>query len=576
MIAKRKKKHFLLILIILFSATYAAAQDKNKQGIGDIPHLETKNNTTRMMVDGKPFILLAGELHNSTSSTPEYLAEAMTNTASMNVNTVIASVAWEQFESQEGKFDYTLIDNILDAANKHNLKVVLVWFASWKNGESSYAPIWVKKDTKRFFRIRNNLGEQISAISPFCKEALMADAKAFTSLMKYIREKDDRKTIIMVQVENEVGAFSEKDYSKQALQLYASQVPDKLIQYLKNNKSNLEKEIKTAWEVNGLKTNGTWKEVFGEQNFDAQNFFMSWQYASYINEVSKQGTAAYNLPMYVNAWLVQSPTELPGKYPNGSPVSRVMDIYKAAAPSIDFCSPDIYLPNFKDVCRMYHRPAKKNPLFIPECERSNPGKAWYALAEHDALGFGPFGIESLVSDVDYSQSFGVLREFLPVISRYQGSGKMRGVLKEGIEEQTTLQFGNYKVDVEYLHKDQNCYGVIIQTDQDEFLLAGIGLKVKFLSAKEDRLAFIGQVLEGGYDGETWKTRRWLNGDETWHNTALFATGRSFSVAMKDGKSIVTPFLAPIPVLNQTLENNLQSSQIQAPGIYKVKLYEYQK
>jgi hypothetical protein len=379
----------------------------------------------------------------------------------------------------------------------------------------------------------------------------------------------------MIQPQNEVGAFSEMDYNKIALELYASQVPGKLVEYLIQHKDVLEEELKTAWESNGAKTEGNWAELFGENNFDAQNFFLSWHYASYIDEISRQGRAVHNLPMYVNAWLVQYPGEQPGKYPNGGPVSRVLDIYKAAAPSIDFIAPDIYLPNFREVCSMYHRPAKNNPLFIPECERSNPGKAWYALAEHDAMGFAPFGVESLVSDLAYSESFGVLREMLPIIEHYQGTGSMRGILKEGNEERSVLEMGDYKIEIEYLLKDKNCYGMIIQTADDEFLVAGIGIRLKFGSLKPGRTAFIGTVLEGGYvDGE-WDTRRWLNGDETWHNTFLFAHGRNFSVIWKEGKPEVTPFLAPIPVLNQSLESNLQTGQVQAPGIYQVKMYDYQ-
>lgn len=572
----RVNKYLLLLSIVLFTVTSIVSQDKNNPENESIPHLKVENNITRLIIDGKPWLMLAGELHNSTSSAPEYFAEAINNAVSMNVNTVIASVAWEQLEPVEGKYDYSCVDFILKNAYEHNLKVVLVWFASWKNGESSYAPIWVKKDTKRFFRIKNSLGEKMSAISPFCKESMIADAKALASFMKYIREKDSRKSIVMIQVENEVGAFSEMDYNDVAIKQYNSPVPDKLINYLQNNKLTLEKELKTAWESSGFKTKGTWKELFGEQSADAQNFFMSWQYASYINEVSRQGKAVYKLPMYVNAWLVQTPTEMPGKYPNGGPVSRVMDIYKAAASNIDFCSPDIYLPNFKEVCTMYHRPIKQNPLFIPECDRNNPGKAWYAFAEHDALGFGPFGIESLVSDVAYSQSYNVLKELLPIISLYQGTGKMHGVLKENKEIGTVLEIGDYNIKIEYSDKNKNCYGIIIQTDKDEFLVAGIGLNIRFTSNKNDHSAFIGNVLEGDFDGETWKTLRWLNGDETWHNSALFTNGRSFSVVLKDGKPLVTSFLAPIPVLNQSLESNLQTGQIHVPGIYRVKLYEYQK
>ena len=325
-----EKSDFILAITLLFVSQFIMPFNSNAV-VNEIPYLKTENNITRLMVDGKPFLMLAGELHNSTSSAPEYFAEAINNAVTMNVNTVIASVAWEQFEPQEGQYDYKYIDFILKNAREHNLKVVLIWFASWKNGESSYVPLWVKKDTNRFFRIKNKQGDLMSAISPFCEQAKVADGNAFVELMKYIKAKDTEKTIVMMQPENEVGAFSEMDYNKKSLQLYASPVPEQLIQYLKKNKNTLEKELKTAWEANGYKTNGTWAEVFGESNFDAQNFFMSWQYATYINEISRRGKEIYNLPMYVNAWLVQFPTEQPGKYPNGGPVSRVMDIYKAGS-----------------------------------------------------------------------------------------------------------------------------------------------------------------------------------------------------------------------------------------------------
>jgi hypothetical protein len=570
----KKTKQYLFAVFLLSTTLSATAQQHNADNIKNTPYLQKTGKTTRLMVDGKPWLMLAGELHNSTSSAPGYFSEAMNNAVDMNVNTVIASVAWEQFEPLEGQYDYSYVDFILKNAYDRNLKIVLIWFASWKNGESSYTPLWVKKDVKRFFRIKNKAGNAMTALSPFCNEAMAADAKAFAALMKYIREKDSRKAIIMIQPENEVGAFSDMDYNDIAQKQYNSPVPDALVGYLQKNKNILENELKTAWELHGAKTKGTWSELFGEQNADAQNFFMTWQYASYINEVCRQGKAAYNLPMYVNCWLVQFQGEMPGKYPNGGPVSRVMDIYKAAAPLIDFCSPDIYLPNFKEVCTMYHRPEKNNPLFIPECERSNPGKAWYAFAEHDALGFGPFGIESLVSDVAYAQSFGVLKELLPIVSDYQGTTDMRGILRENNEDSLVLRMGNYKIKVDYVDKDKNCYGVIIRTGADEFLVAGIGLKVTFGSLDKHKQAFIGEVLEGGYENRMWKTFRQLNGDETWHNAALFTKGRNFGVTIKEGKSVVTPYLAPIPVLNQTLENNLQSGQIQAPGVYKVRLYNY--
>ena len=401
----------------------------------------------------------------------------------------------------------------------------------------------------------------------------MADAKAFATLMKYIKMKDVHHSIIMMQPENEAGAFSEMDYNEIALKKYNEQVPQQLVTYLLANQDNLEKELKTAWLANGAKQKGTWAELFGEKNYDAQNFFMTWQYAIFINEICKQGKNMLSLPMYVNAWLVQYPAEMPGKYPNGGPVSRVMDIYKAAAPDIDFISPDIYLPNFKEVCSMYSKTSKKNPLFIPECERTNPGKAYYAFAEHNALGFGPFGIESLISDDAYALNFKLLKdELLPVVAMYQGTGKMKGILREGNEDTASVMLGQYKCFIEFMEKGKNAYGIVIQTGEDEFLVAGINLKISFFSNLSSQKIFIGQVQEGGYNGQKWNTYRYLNGDETWHNAVLFARGRSYLVGSMNGKKISEQILVPIPVLNQNLETNLQQQQIACPGIYKVKVY----
>lgn len=565
---------FALVCMICIIGLHAGAQNiSNKPSVKPLPYLRNVNSHTQLMVDGKPFLMVAGELHNSTSSAPEYFIEAMQNAKDMHVNTVIASVAWEQFEPQEGTYDYSLVDFILKHANEKKLKVVLIWFATWKNGESSYVPLWVKKDTKRFFRIRNKAGESMTAISPFCEEAMKADAKAFTKLMQYIKAKDVNHTIIMMQPENEVGAFSEMDYNEVAVRKFNEPVPQPLMSYLLANKDQLEPELKTAWLANGAKQKGTWAQLFSENNYDAQNFFMTWQYASFMNEVCKQGKAILPLPMYVNAWLVQYPGEMPGKYPNGGPVSRVMDIYKAAAPDIDFISPDIYLPNFKEVCGMYTRPSKNNPLFIPECERTNPGKAWYAFAEHNALGFGPFGIESLISDDAYALSYKMLKdELLPVITLYQGTGKMRGILREGNEDTVSIMVGPYRCFIEFMEKGKRAYGIIMQTAEDEFMVAGINLKVSFFSANASQKIHIGQVQEGGYVNQKWNTYRYLNGDETWHNAFLFVRGRSYAVGYEKQKKVLKQVLAPIPVLNQNLETNLQQQQVECPGIYKVKFY----
>ena len=135
----------------------------------EVPSKLVKNEhgSWQLIVNGKPFIMLAGELHNSSASTTEYLNSLWTPLKTLNLNTVLAPIAWEQFEPQEGIFDYTLINNMIDGARKNGFKLSILWFGSWKNGESSYAPTWVKEDTKRFFRVKNVEGKEIETLSPF-------------------------------------------------------------------------------------------------------------------------------------------------------------------------------------------------------------------------------------------------------------------------------------------------------------------------------------------------------------------------------------------------------------------------
>jgi hypothetical protein len=546
---------FLLLCLGVQTAFAQSTQGPDQPPRAPGPTLVKKAGHTQLLVDGKPFIAIAGELHNSTSSGLAYFSQALKYAASLNINTVIASISWEQFEPHEGQFDYFLVDNIIKKAREQDLKLVLIWFGSWKNGESAYVPGWVKADPKRFTWVKTPSGVDVHTISPFCKAAMQADAQAFSMLMKRINTQDTGHTVIMMQVENEVGAFSDMDYNGEAL--YHDPVPASLIDYMKKETPSVEQPLNDAWTRNGRKTRGNWPEVFGEDNYDAQNFFMSWQYATYINTVCAAGKKEYDIPMYVNCWLVQHPGEKPGEYPNGGPVSRVMDIYKVAAPAIDLCAPDIYLKNFKEICRMYHRPEKNNPLFIPECDDDNPGKAYYALGECNALGFSPFGVESMAADRSYAQSFAVLEELLPLIRQYQGTGKMHAVLKEGDENSDTLDMGNYKIEVKYKRNHDPCYGIIIQTGPDEFIVCGIGFRLKFRPKTIGNVALVSQVLESAFRQNKWETIRLLNGDESGSDYTADIPGRHYNPNSSEPAWVYVP--------------GLEKDVVQAPGIYKVSV-----
>ncbi len=552
------KKIYLSLLLAMLGST-AFSQSK-------LPYL--KNN--QLWVNDKPYLMIAGELHNSSASSIGYMQAIWPKLKSLNLNTVLAIISWDQFEPEEGKFDYQLIDYLIEYAERNNLKLVVIWFGSWKNGQSSYIPLWVKQDTKRFPRVQTSDGRNIETLSVFSDASRDADGKAFTALMKRISEKDDHQTVIMVQPENEVGIFQDIDYRREALKAYDSRVPKTLMDYLKSNQSTLKEEVKSVWESAGSKTSGTWKEVFGN-NPQSKEFFMAWHYARYINHIAESGRKAHDLPMFVNAWIVQKPDDLPGVYPNGGPVSRVMDIYKAAAPAIDVVCPDIYLPNYKEIYAQYHR-RSDNPLLVPESSL-DAARAFVGFAEFDAICFSPFGIEDAVGDVLFSASYGLLNELMPVITQYQGTGKMRGIHLTADHQDEVLQLSGYEVALKIQDPQKPAFGLIIHSAEQEFLVVGMNFKATFQKASGNQIAYIGKVTEGRYVKGEWVEERWLNGDETYHHELLRAIGREIRIESR--------YQSKETDLNVNAGDQFVYSPgsfvgIIAPAVYKVILYQRSK
>jgi beta-galactosidase GanA len=185
-------KRIVFLITFLVPAAVLFAQS------GAIPHLEKKGNITRLIVQGKPFLILGGELHNSSTSGAAYMRPIWAQMKKKNLNTVIAPVYWELLEPQEGKFDFSLVDSMIYGARKHQLRLAILWFGSWKNGYSMYAPAWVKKDVEKFKRIKNKIGEPFAVLSTLNEAAMKADAKAFKNLMQHIRQVDEKyQTVIM-------------------------------------------------------------------------------------------------------------------------------------------------------------------------------------------------------------------------------------------------------------------------------------------------------------------------------------------------------------------------------------------
>ena len=515
-----------------------------------IPHLEKQGTATRLVVEGKPFLLIAGELHNSTCGGFDYMRPVWKQLAEKNLNSVVATVSWELVEPTEGKFDFSLLDSIITGAREANLKLVLIWFASWKNASSVYIPSWVKKDYEKFPRAKDEHSKPLEILSTFGKASWEADAKAFAAMMRHIKEVDsERQTVVLIQVENEVGTLdnmgktpgnARRDFSDPANAAYNGIVPQELMNYLIKHKENLYPELYKVWAENGFKTTGSWEEVFGKSkykpdkkdwqffSFYTEELFMAWNYARYVENVVTGGKKEYPLPMYVNAWLKQPFSYIPGKYPSGGPLPQVLDVWRAAAPSIDFLAPDIYMDDFTWVCQEYTRSG--NPLFIAETRGGKFGaaRAFYVFGEYNAGCFSPFGIDDNFDSKNdlLDESYSVLQKMSDIILENQGKGTMRGMLVDSVTPVQKFELGDYLIEASLggRQKPDIAGGLIIQTDKQEFIVAGRALDVLFFSKDSSMRLAVDAVDEGTFEGGKWIPKRRLNGDEvhasTWDGTGL--------------------------------------------------------
>ena len=316
-----------------------------------------------------PCPILGGELSNSAATSVEDIDEVMPRMRALGLNTVLVPAYWELMEPTEGKFDFTLIDRTIDVARREQLHVVFLWFGVWKNSMSCYAPAWFKQDTKRFPRAMTAEGKQMEIASCFSDNVLQADLKAFSALMRHIREKDpQREVVVMMQIENEIGMLeSARDHSPLAEKAYKQE---------------------------------RWAERYGTDEY-ADEKFMALSYARYVEHLAKAAREIHDMPLYVNA-AMNSRGRRPGEYPSAGPLAHLIDFWHEGAPSIDLLAPDIYDTGFKSWCAQYAMPLRpqdggtiKNRLFIPEsrcCENSGV-RALYAFGEHQALGFSPFAID---------------------------------------------------------------------------------------------------------------------------------------------------------------------------------------
>jgi hypothetical protein len=530
------------------------------------PRLVEQDGRHALLVDGSPYLVLGAQIGNS-SSWPEVLPEVWPSLESLHVNTVEAPVYWEQIEPDPGRFDWTVVDALLDGARAQHLHLIVLWFGTWKNGNDHYAPEWVKRDTNRYPRMRNSYGTPLDVLSANSPANLDADRRAFTALTHHLAERDGQQhTIIMIQVENESGAIGTvRDFSPEANREFAGNVPAELL--------------------NGLhRKAGAWADVFPG---NADEMFQAWAQARYINAIAEAGKRELAIPMYCNVWLAYPPAELPERriaipgigYPSGGPVQTMIGLWKIAAPAIDVIGPDIYSSDagfYLRILDTYARP--DNALWIPETGQGNAfAPFFFAALGRGAIGFSPFGVDRIGWRptegnwlAGHTENYALLSSMDRTIAKLNFEGRVQTAIEAGAGADQELVFGASSQSVQlppsqglanatvavaeagtpssraadangawmaeirfgFPQRDgQAAPGttdhmgrmLVAQLGPDEFLLAGIdgavffhrpgflpGIRMQILRAEE------GYFTPAQVDGapETWHTVRWLNGDQT--------------------------------------------------------------
>lgn len=515
-----------------------------------LPRLVTKDGKHALYVDDKPYLILGTQTNNSVNY-PKALKYVWPAVKQLNANTLSIPVAWEQIEPKEGQFDFSFLDTLITQAQANDVRLTLLWFATWKNNAPHYAPSWVKLDNQRFSRVEKKDGSLLNSLSPLNKNTRAADKAAFVKLMSYLKEHDRNHTVIMVQVENEVGTYgSKRDFSDMAQTEFERAVPKQLLTGL------------------GITKSGNWADVFGE---NADEYFHAWHIARFCQEIAAAGKAVKNLPMNMNVAL-RNPFN-PGEYYSmGGPTDNVIDLYKIAAPDIDLLTPDIYFPDHKTATKVLDLYARDdNALFVSEIGSSQPyARYFFSTLGQQGIGFSPFGLDfskysnyplgaKVVDEktiAPFAENYALLKPFADVWAKLSFENEVWGV-SEPVDTTKKQQVWNANDTAETQSKEQVSakeqahrftqklalgrwnatvtYGrpmfwidpptgntpasggvLVAKLSENEFLVTGFRARVEFTPSAlvTEPYHMVERVEEGHFENGQWIFERVWNGDQT--------------------------------------------------------------
>lgn len=545
---QRSSRLLAALCVLVLSSAQAVASAAPSTRTNPIPHLVQNDGRYALIVDGKPFTMLGVQAHNS-SNYPGALGKVWSAVKDAHANTLEIPVAWEQVEAIEGKFDFSYVDTLVAQARKNKVRLVLLWFGTWKNTRPQYTPAWVKTNNARFPRMHDKNGKVTYCLSAHGEETLKADTKAFVAFMKHLKKIDEaHRTVIMVQVQNEVGTFNNaRDYSPQAEAAFRQPVPQAVL-------------AKKKSPVPGA-ASGTWSEVYGPY---ADEYFLAYSMASYIGKMAKAGREVYNLPMFVNAAVrdaVAPATPWKNNFNAGGPTWDVIDIYQAAAPDIDISAADLYGKESEQVTgnlTQYQR--RDNALFIPEMANAPYFARYiYQILGRGAIGVAPFGVDyadytnyplgARTSDKTMAEPFGKIyaafRPMQQLWATWSLEGRTSGIAESDERQPQTLTLGNWNVSAEFRewHMGTVAHGVnkqdfppntefptggaaFARISDNEFIVVGQQVRLKFsgAGAKASKPFQYLRVEEGRFDASgKWIMERNWNGDQVDSGLNLPAT-----------------------------------------------------
>jgi hypothetical protein len=460
-----------------------------------IPQIVHVDGQPRLLVDGRPFLILGLQWDCDSCFSSEEMNSLFPHAAALGANTAALPLYWREVEPVPNHYDFSMLDERLRQAKANGLRVILLWFATWKNACAFYAPDYIRDDPSTYPRALDHTGRQMVSLCPSAATTWQRDRAALTAVMGHLRDVDDAHTVIMVQVENEPGILgSDRCYCPTCTARF---------------------------------TVDKWEEKWGTHAAEA---FSAASIAQYIDHLAAEAKAIYPLPLYVNVALPPAVGGIPGQYFSGGAVPEMLDLFREHLHHIDLVAPDIYTPGYRDfrrLCQIYS--AKGNPLYIAEHSTTPQGRAernvFYAIGQYGALGFDPWAIDTCWPDRELApplvdpigrewgpQAYwlrdsyvAIARAIEPIVAA-QGTKRLFTCVQEPAEHKTGWAAQGCDLLISYHQTEGAGRGLLIQQAPNEFLLVGVGFSVQFRRPRPSGEALAVVSAEWGrYEGEHWIT-----------------------------------------------------------------------